>query len=199
MATLVVALGLVANSMFGYALARMRFRGRRTVLTVVIALTVVPFQAVAIPLLYLMSGWGWRNTFQALVLPFVANPFYVFLFHAFFLSFPRELEEAARVDGAGPVLVFWSIVVPLSRPVYATVGILSLLASWGELLWPALITDHVEVRTLPLGISVFRSVPPADQGVILAFVVLAAIPLLIVFLVLQRQFVASVARASIRG
>lgn len=198
-ATFVVVLGLVVNSLFGYALARLRFRGRRVLLVTVIGLTVVPFQAVAIPLLYLMSGWGWRNTFQALIVPFIANPFYVFLFYAFFLSVPRELEEAARVDGAGPLRVFWSIVVPLSRPVYATVGILALLATWGELLWPALISDHLEVRTLPLGISVFRSVPPVDQGVILAFVVLAALPLFLIFLILQRQFVASVARTGIRG
>ena len=128
-----------------------------------------------------------------------AGSYFMFLFYSFFLSTPPELEEAARVDGAGRLRVFWSIAVPLARPAYATVGILALLGSWGELLWPALITDHVEVRTLPLGVSVFRSVPPINQGVILAFVVLAALPLFVVFLVLQRQFVASVARSGIRG
>ncbi len=195
----VVAGGLVVNSMAGYALARFRFPGRRLLLVAVVALAVVPFQAVAIPLLYLMSGWGWRNTFAALIVPFIANPFYIYLFRSFFLSIPAELEEAARVDGAGPGRVFVSIAVPLARPAFATVGILAFISSWAELLWPALITDRVEVRTLPLGISVFRSVPPIDQGIILAFVVLAALPMFALFFVLQRQFIASVARTGIRG
>ncbi len=198
-ATVVVVLGAVVNSMFGYALARLPFTGRRLLLGGVIALSVVPFQALAIPLLYLMSGWGWRNTFQALSLPFVANPFYVYLFYAFFRALPHELEEAARVDGAGAWRVFRSIAVPLARPAYATVGILSFLTIWGELLWPALVTDDIAVRTLPLGVSVFRSTPPVDQGVVLAFVLLTALPTLAVFLVLQRQFIASVARSGIRG
>ncbi len=197
--SITVVLGLVVNSPFGYALARFRFRGRRALLMAVIALTIVPFQAVAIPLLYLMSGWGWRNTFTALIVPFVANPFFIYLFYSFFLNLPRELEEAARIDGARQGRIFISIAVPLARPAFATVGILAFLASWGELLWPALITDDINVRTLPLGISVFRSVPPIDQGVILAFVLLAALPTLALFVALQRHFIASVARSGIKG
>lgn len=194
-----VVLGLAVNSTFGYALARLRFRGRKLMLAAVIALSIVPFQAIAIPLLYLMSGWGWRNSFRGLVVPFVANPFFIYLFYSFFLDLPSELEEAAKLDGAGPLRIFWSIAVPLARPAFATVGILSFLASWGELLWPALITDDVNVRTLPLGVSVFRSVPPIDQGVILAFVLLAAVPTLALFVALQRHFIASVARSGIKG
>lgn len=194
-----VVLSLIVNSMFGYALSRMDFRGRKTLLAAVIALTVVPFQAIAIPLLYLFASLGLRNTFPALILPFVATPFYVFLFYSFFRDLPVELEEAARIDGAGPLRIFWSIVLPLSGPAFSTVAILTFLVTWGELMWPTLVADQPSVRTIPRGLAFFRSQVPIDQGAVLAFVVLATLPVFAVFIVLQRRFIASVARSGLKG
>ncbi|NEM92297.1 carbohydrate ABC transporter permease [Galbitalea soli] len=194
----IVLSGLVINSLIGYALARFRFRGRRFLLLLIVALAVVPFQAIAIPTLLEMSQWGLRNTYPGLILPMIANAFYIYLFYSFFLAMPVELEEAARVDGAGPLRVFRSIAVPLAGPAFATVAILSFMSSWGELLWPSLMTDDITVRTIQLGISVIRSSPPINQGVVLASVLLAALPVMVVFIVLQRRFIESAARSGIK-
>lgn len=194
----VVIFGLVVNSLLGYSLARFQFAGRKLIVLVIIALTVVPFQSIAIPLLLMMSNWGLRNTYTGLILPMIANPFYIYLFYTFFLAMPAELDEAARVDGAGKLRTFWSIAVPLAGPAFATVGILSFMQSWAEVLWPALMTDDITVRTIQLGIGVIRNSPPINQGVILASVLIAAIPVMVVFLALQRRFIESAARSGIK-
>jgi multiple sugar transport system permease protein len=126
----VVGGGLVVNSLFGYALARLRFAGRNLLLGLVIALIVVPFQTVAIPLLWMMAEVEWLDTYRVQIVPFIANPFFVYFFYTFFLGMPRELEEAARVDGAGPVAIFVRIIAPLAKPAYATMAILGFMFSW---------------------------------------------------------------------
>jgi multiple sugar transport system permease protein len=195
----VVGAGLVVNSLFGYALARLPFRGSRVILLAVIALMIIPLEAVAIPLLWMMSALGLRNTYTVQVLPFIANPLFVYLFYTFFLAIPRDLEEAARVDGAGPVTTFLRISAPLAKPAYATVGILSFLFIWGQLLWPVLVTSGPDVRPLPLGISVFVTQPPISWGDIMAFAFLMTIPLLVIFILFQRWFVQSVASSGVKG
>jgi multiple sugar transport system permease protein len=190
---------LFVNSLFGYALARLPFRGRTLVLGVVIALIIIPFQAIAIPLLFMMSQVRQLDTYQVQVLPFVANPLFVYLFYTFFLSIPKELEEAARVDGAGPATIFWRVVAPLAKPAYATVAILAFLFSWGELLWPVLVTRGPDVRPLALGIAEFQNLPPIQWGDIMAFAAMITAPVLIVFLAFQRAFVQSVARSGVKG
>jgi multiple sugar transport system permease protein len=162
--TSVVVLGLVVNSLMGYALARLPFPGSWLLLLTVIALTIIPLEAVAIPLLWMMSEVGLRNTYIVQILPFIANPLFVYLFYTFFLGIPRELEEAARVDGAGPLTTFVRVTAPLAKPAYATVGILSFLFIWGQLLWPVLVTSGPDVRPLPLGMSVFVTQPPIELG-----------------------------------
>jgi multiple sugar transport system permease protein len=195
----IVSLGLIVNSLFGYALARLRFKGRNLLLAVVIALIIVPFEAMAIPLLLMMARLGWLDTYQVQILPFVANPLFVYLFYSFFLSIPKELEEAARVDGAGPLRTFLLIVAPLARPAYAATAILGFLFSWGQLLWPTMVTRGESVRPLPVGIRVFQTLPPIQWGDIMAFVVMMTLPVLVVFLIFQRQFVQGVARTGVKG
>ncbi|MFO8064920.1 MAG: carbohydrate ABC transporter permease [Spirochaetota bacterium] len=198
-ATFTVGLGLIVNSMFGYGLSRLPFRGSRFILVTVIALTVIPLESVAIPLLWMMSGLGLRNTYTVQILPFIANPLFVYLFYTFFLPLPRELEDAARVDGAGPVRTFLQIAVPLSKPAYATVAILSYIFIWGQLLWPVLVTSGPEVRPLPLGISVLIHQPPINWGHVMAFALMMTLPLMILFIIFQRWFVQSVARSGVKG
>jgi multiple sugar transport system permease protein len=197
--TSVVVLGLVVNSLMGYALARLPFPGSWLLLLAVIALTIIPLEAVAIPLLWMMSEVGLRNTYIVQILPFIANPLFVYLFYTFFLGIPRELEEAARVDGAGPLTTFVRVTAPLAKPAYATVGILSFLFIWGQLLWPVLVTSGPDVRPLPLGMSVFVTQPPIEWGQIMAFAFMMTIPLLVIFIVFQRWFVQSVASSGVKG
>ena len=194
-----VLLGLVVNSLFGYALARFRFIGRGVAVSIVIALVIIPLEAYAIPLFYMMAKLQWLDTYYVQILPFIANPFYIYLFYTFFLNLPKELEEQAQIDGASPLVTFWRIMVPLSRPVYATVAILSFLYSWGQLLWPVLVTRGPEVRPLPLGIAEFQTLPPIQWGDIMAFATIMTLPLLIVFLIFQNAFVQGVARSGLKG
>ena len=197
--TSIVALGLVVNSTFGYALARLRFRGRSTALTLVVALIIIPFEALAVPLLYITAELGWLDTYHVQILPFIANPLFVYLFYTFFLNVPMTLVEAARIDGAGPVRTFVSVVAPLAKPAYATMAILGFLFSWGQFLWPAMVTRGVDVRPLPLGIGTFTTTPPVQWGDIMAYATLMTLPLLIVFVIFQRWFVAGVAASGIKG
>lgn len=197
--TVIVGLGLVVNSLFGYALARLRFRGRRPMIAVIVALIIIPFEALAIPLLLLSAQVGILDTYLVQILPFIANPLYVYLFYTFFLNIPKDLEEAARVDGAGPVRIFVSVVAPLAKPAFATMAILGFLFSWGQFLWPVMVTRGVSVRPLPLGIGVFKTTPPVQWGDIMAYAALMTLPLLVVFLIFQRHFVEGVARSGVKG
>ncbi|QSB13141.1 carbohydrate ABC transporter permease [Natronosporangium hydrolyticum] len=195
----IVALGLVVNSLFGYALSRMRFAGQRLLVIGVIALIIVPFEALAVPLLYLSASLGWLDTYHVQILPFVASPLFIYLFYSFFLNIPVSLEEAARVDGAGPVRIFVSVVAPLAKPAYATVAILGFLFSWGQLLWPVMVTRGVDVRPLPLGIGTFMTTPPVQWGDIMAYAAMMTVPLVIIFLIFQRYFVRGVAATGVKG
>jgi multiple sugar transport system permease protein len=195
----IVGLGLIVNSLFAYALARLRFRGRNVLLAVVIALIIIPFEALAVPLLYMGAEVGWLDTYQIQILPFIANPLFIFLFYTFFLGIPRSLEEAARIDGAGPIRVFTTIAAPLAKPAYATVAILGFLFSWGQFLWPTMVTRGPDVRPLPVGINVFYNLPPQSWGDIMAFATLMILPLLVIFLIFQRQFIQGVASSGVKG
>jgi multiple sugar transport system permease protein len=195
----IILLGSVVNGFAGYALARLRWPGRKLLLSFVLALLIVPFEAIGIPLFLQLSLLGWRNTLFVQVAPFVASPLAIYLFYSFFLRFPRELEEAAWIDGAGVFRTFFSIVLPNSKPVFASVAIVTFLFSWGMYLWPLLMTTSERVRPLPLGIANFYTLPPMAWGDILAFGVLMILPVLIVFILLQRWFVRGVVTTGMKG
>jgi multiple sugar transport system permease protein len=195
----IVSVGLVVNSLFGYALARLRFRGKGLLVAFVVALIIVPFETLAVPLLLIMSELRWTNTLHAQFLPFLAQPLYIFMFYSFFLGIPKELEEAAKIDGAGAATTFFRIVAPLAKPAYAAAGILMFLFSWGQFLWPVMITRTVDVRPLPMGIAEFQGLPPTQWGDIMAYAAMMVIPLLIVFIIFQRQFVQGVATSGLKG
>lgn len=197
--TTIVGFGLIVNSLCGYALARLKFRGKGIMIAAVIALVIIPFEALAIPLLYMGAQVQWLDTYQIQILPFIASPLYIFLFYTFFLGIPKSLEEAARIDGASPFQVFWKVAAPLAKPAYATVAILGFLFSWGQYLWPSMVTRGVDVRPLPVGIGVFQTTAPISWGDIMAYTVLMTLPLLIIFLIFQRQFVQGVASSGVKG
>lgn len=203
-AVVVVAVGCVVNSLLGYALARLPFRGSKLILGLVLALTIVPFQVIAVPLAGLMANVpglniSLRDTVQGLILPFLASPFFTFMFYNAFLDVPRELEEAAFIDGASPFKTFRRVVLPVVKPTYATAAILTFLSVWGELLWPVLINTSQDTQTLPQGLSFFYTLPPLAWGEICAYAVLMTLPVLVVFLAFQKWFVQSVARTGLKG
>jgi multiple sugar transport system permease protein len=193
----IVVGGLLVNSLAGYAFARLEWVGRDKVFILIILLVIVPFESVAIPLMALMQGQ--RDTLLVQMIPFIANAFSVFLFYTFFLNLPKSVEEAARLDGLGAWGTFFRIVIPNSKPVFATVAILTFLSSWGQFLWPLLVTSDPAVRPLPLEMGVFSDREPVDWGQVFAFGTLLVLPILIVFLIFQRYFVQSVAGSAVKG
>ena len=195
----VVAGGLVVNAMAGYAFARLNWRGRDTLFALVLALLILPFEAIAVPLFFQVTWFGWRDGYTAQIVPFIANAFSIYLFHTFFLGLPRELEEAARLDGAGIWRTLWSVIVPNSRPVFATVAILTFLTQWGSFLWPLMVTAGERVRPLPVAVAAFHTLPPLQWGDIFAFGVMMVAPVVVLFLLFQRWFVRGVASAGVKG
>lgn len=195
----IVISGLLVNSLAGYAFARMQWRGRNGLLLAVIALMIIPLEAIAVPLFYQVTLFGWRDTYLVQIVPFIANAFSIYLFYTFFLGLPRELEEAARIDGASIWRIFFVIIMPNAKTVFATVAILTFLTQWGALLWPLMVTYSETVRPLPLGIASFYTLPPLQWGDIFAFGVMMVTPVLLIFLVFQRWFVKGVATTGIKG
>ncbi len=197
--SMVVIVGLLVNSLAGYALARLRWRGRATILLAVLALMIIPYEAIAVPLFFQITLLGWRNTYLAQILPFIANAFSIYLFYTFFIGLPKELEEAAKIDGASIIRTFFEIIVPISKPVFATVAILTFLTQWGSFLWPLMVTIDERVRPLPVAIAAFQTLPPIQWGDIMSFGVMMVAPILIVFVLFQKWFVAGVASTGTKG
>ena len=204
--SLTVVLGILVNSMLAYALARFHFAGRQLLLSIVVALIIIPFEAIAVPLLLLANQlpWfsgelGWLDSYRVQIIPFIANAFSVYLFYQFFIALPKDLEEAALMDGAGRLRIYWSIVMPLSKPVIATVAVLQFLARWGDLLWPIMVVRGDTYATLPLAMQTFFGQFPRQWGDVMAFAAMATLPTLLVFLIFQRWFVRSAISSGVKG
>jgi len=195
----IVGGGLVVNSLAGYALARLQWRGRGAVFRVVLALMILPLEAIAVPLFYETTLLGWRDTYVVQIVPFVANAFAIYLFYSFFLGMPKELEEAARIDGAGVWRTLVEIILPNAKPAFAAAAITTFLMYWGLYLWPLMVTTHEDVRPLPLAVATFRTLPPLNWGDIMAFAVMMVAPVLVVFIIFQRWFVRGVAASGMKG
>jgi multiple sugar transport system permease protein len=194
-----VSVGLLLNSLIAYALARLRFAGRNLLLTIIISLIIIPLEAVVVPLLLIVNRFGWLDSYHVQIIPFMADPFSIFLFYQFFINLPRDLEEAALVDGASLFGIYWKIILPLSRPVFATVAILQFLVRWNDFLWPLMVTRGETYRPLMVAIQQFFSQDPKVWGDIMAFASMITIPVLIVFLLFQKWFVQSVATTGVKG
>lgn len=195
----IVFFGVIVNSLAAYALARLRWRGRALMVAVVVALIIIPLEAVAVPLLLLVNRLGWLDTHHVQIIPFVADAFSIFLFYQFFIGLPKDLEEAALVDGASRFRIYWNVIMPLSQPVIATVAILQFRTQWEAYLWPLMVTRTEEARPLMIGMQQFFGQYPRDWGDIMAFAAMITIPVLVLFLLFQRWFVQSVASAGIKG
>jgi multiple sugar transport system permease protein len=184
---------LALDAMAGYALARLQFPGRRVVFGIVVASIMVPFQVTLVPLYLMFEQAGWLNTYQALVLPGLSRAFGVFLMRQFFLTLPRDLSDAARIDGAGPLAIFVRIALPLVRPALAALGIFTFLRSWNEFTWPLIAISRNDMMTLPVALSRLLGSFFVEYGIVMAGATLAALPLILVFFVAQRQIIEGVA------
>jgi len=187
-------------SMIGYALAKLRFAGRDLLFLLVIATLLVPGTVTLVPLFVLMSKLNLVDTYWAVILPAAAGPLGVFLMRQFMLAIPDDLLEAARVDGAREFTIFWKIVIPLSAPAIAALGIVTFLPSWNALLWPLVVLTSQEHYTLPVALAIFaRGQFQADYGLLMAGSVVLVVPVILVFLFLQRHFTQSVTMTGIKG
>jgi multiple sugar transport system permease protein len=192
--SLIVALAITAStvllaSLTGYGLAKFQFRGRKTVLLFIIATMMVPFQAIMIPLYLIVTNMGLQNTYAGLIAPFLVNAFGVFLMRQYLLTFPDEMIDAARIDGAGELQIFWRVVLPNSWPAVATLAILTFRSQWDNLIWPLLVVQSEKMKTIPLYITRFASEKYTDEGAMMAAAAIASLPMIILFFTLAKYFV----------
>jgi multiple sugar transport system permease protein len=198
------ALCVLFGAMAGYALARMRFPGNGLLFAVFIASLMIPAEVTVVPLLLAVIKMGWASTYAALIVPTIANVFSVYIFRQYFLTFPSELEDAARMDGAGPFRTFFLIALPMARApaVAATVVIFTL--NWNNFLWPLLVTFREDMKTLPVGVAQFAPVVGSHTqlegfSVAMAAVTVLALPSIGVFLLLQRYFIQGLSQGSVKS
>jgi multiple sugar transport system permease protein len=213
--TITVLLGLLINSMIGFALACMRWKGKEIILTVIIATLILPFETIAVPLLMVVSRlpWigsegltlGWLNSYHVQIIPFIVDAFSIFLFVQHFKSLPYELIEAARIDGAGWFKIFAKVIVPISGPIFATAAILRGLFMWNQYLWPIMVIQSEKFRPVMVGLGYFYQLNTSNTsgilpwGEVMAYLSIITIPIIVLFLTLQRAFVESIASTGIKG
>lgn len=195
---------LVFGALAGYALAQLHFRGRDVVFYTMLLLLTLPFQLLMIPLYVLIArDFGLADNFLGMILPFAINPTAVFIFRQFFLQLPKEMFEAARIDGASELAILTRVVMPLTRPAIVTAMLLTFIGPWNEFLWPFLITKKLELQ--PLAVALANYISTVAQraanpyGAILAGATVLAVPVVILFLVFQRQFVESHIGSGVKG
>ena len=196
---LILVLDLLVNSMCGYALAKFEFKGKGAIMNLVVALMVLPIEAIMLPLYIEMSQLGWVNTLVALVIPFVAKCFSIYMFRQFFCDIPDDLIEAAAIDGCRPAGTFFKIVMPISKTVYATVFILDFVAHWNDFMWPFLVMTGEDKRTIQLAVQSFFGTQPVHYSAIMAALVISAIPMIIMFIFMQKYYVEGIASSGIKG
>ncbi|MDV7223243.1 carbohydrate ABC transporter permease [Streptomyces prunicolor] len=198
-ASVAVVSNLLLGSLGGYAFARMRFAGSRLLLGLMLATMVVPFQLTMIPTFLVMKWFGLIDSLGALILPSLVTPFAVFLFRQFFLALPREMEEAAWIDGCSRLRVLFSIVMPLARPALATVAVLTFLSTWNDLSWPLIAINHDTQYTLQLGLTTFQGQHHTKWSAVMAGNVITVVPVLVAFLLAQKTFIQSLTSSGLKG
>ena len=198
---IIVLFQVLFSILAAYAFAILKFPGRNMMFYLILGSLMVPFQLTFIPNFVMVSQLGWANTYAGLTVPFLASAFGVFLLRQFFLSLPTELHDAARIDGASNWRYLWTVVVPLSRGSISAFTIFAFLSAWNQYLWPLVITNEVDMRTLQIGIRffLFDQERGADWGAIMAAAVIALLPTLAIFIVAQQQLVKGIATTGLKG
>lgn len=190
---------LVFCSLAGYAFARLRFFGRDVTFVLILATLMIPFQVVMIPTFLIMRDLGMIDSLGALILPNLVTPFGIFLMRQFFRTLPIDIEEASRIDGCSRLGTLFRIVLPLSGPALATLGVITFLYSWNDFLWPLIAIQSEGHMTLQLGLSTFQGAHATAWTLLMAGNVMTVLPMLLAFLLAQRQFVNSIAASAVKG
>lgn len=207
---MVIALSLFVNSMAAYALSRMRWRGQKLVLAIIIATLIIPGEAILMPLLLLVSRLpgltfeggialtqGWLDTYHVQIIPFITSAFSIFLFYQFFQDIPQDLDEAASIDGASRFQIYRHVIVPISGPVFASVAILTFLGTWNSFTWPIMVVQSDEIRPVMVGLQFFFQ-QNVQWGEVMAYTSMITIPILALFMAFQGAFVRSIATTGLK-
>lgn len=203
--SLLVASSIAVSAVFtsalaGYALGKLRFRGRAVAFWLVVATMMLPRQVSLIPLYLLVVQLNWMDSYPGLIAPYLCFPFGIFLVRQFMVQLPDELLSAARIDGAGEWRVFWHVVLPMSRPALGAVAIFSFMGAWNEYLWQLIVTNRPEMYTLPVGVSkLVSTLTSFDLGLAMAGATVAFVPMLVVFVMFQKYFVKGVSVGALKG
>lgn len=190
---------LVTSTLAAYAFARMRFPGRDALFFIILATMMVPFEVTLVPNFILVSNLHWIDHYEALIIPWTAGAFSIFLLRQFFRGIPSELYDAAVIDGCGHLRFLATIVVPLSRPALITTALFTFLSSWNSLMWPLLVTNRPEIRPIQVGLASFITDAGTQVQLLMAAVTISIIPVILIYLYLQRWFVEGIATVGIRG
>jgi multiple sugar transport system permease protein len=206
--TLFVTLATVAGqviicSLAAYGFARLNFMGRDTIFVLYLTTMMIPFQITLIPLYLIITGLGWVNSYQGLIIPGISSAFGIFLLRQSFLNIPRDYQDAARIDGASEWVIFTRVFLPLNGPALATLAVFAFMGTWTDLLWPLLIARSEQMRTLELGLAYFNARPNAflqpNWPLLMAGSVVVMLPVLLVYIVAQRYFIQGIALSGVKG
>ncbi|GIO96217.1 MULTISPECIES: carbohydrate ABC transporter permease [Paenibacillus] len=202
--TIIVTVGrtagqLILCSLAAYAFASLRFPFKNAIFLALLAVLMVPSQVVMIPSFVIMREFNWLDTFYVLIIPGIFSAFGTFLLRQFFMTLPKDLEEAAKIDGCSYFRIYWNIYLPLSKAALVSLAIFTILASWNDLLWPLIMTSSEEMRVLSIGISSFQGQHSTDYPLLMAGALMATLPIIILFIFLQRYFIEGIAMNGIKG
>ena len=192
-------LGVLISALAGYAFAKFRFRGRETIFFVLLLAIIIPYHVTLVPLFQLMNELGWINTFQAVILPNLAFPFGIFLMRQNMAQIPNDLLDAARVDGGGELRIFWSVALPTMRPALAALAIFMFTFQWNNFLWPLIVLRTGDMYTLPVALSSLIGLQRIDYGQLMMGTFLSVLPIIVFFLLLQRQFISGILGGAVKG
>ena len=187
-ASMVTLTTVFIAAMAGYGLAKFPFRGRNLVFMIILATMMIPFEAIMIPLYLTVTKFGWQDSYIGLIIPLMVNAFGIFLMRQFLITFPDEIIDAARIEGASEFRIFWKIILPNAVPAAAALGILTFRQQWDNLIWPLLITQSEEMKTIPLYIVRFNSEKYTNEGALMAVAMIASLPIIILFFSMARYF-----------
>jgi multiple sugar transport system permease protein len=197
-ASTVTATTVILSALTGFGLAKYHFKGRYFVFMMILATMMIPFEVIMIPLYLIVTKLGFQNSYPGLIAPFLVSAFGIFLMRQYYVTFPDEILDAARIDGASELMIFSKIILPNSVPAIATLAVLTFKSQWDNLLWPLLVAQSEEMKTIPLYIVRFAEEKHTDEGAMMAVAAIASIPILILFFKLSKYFIGGAAVFSVR-
>jgi multiple sugar transport system permease protein len=198
-ATVITVSQVITGALAGYVFARLRFPGRDAIFYIYLATLIVPTQITMLPLFLIMNKLKWINTYQAMIVPFLSSAFIVFFLRQFFSTLPMALEDAAKIDGCGRVRFIWQVLLPLSRPALASIGLFTFLGHWNSYIWPLIITNSTNMRTLPIGLRYFVEESGTQYNYMMAAALISIAPVVLLFFLAQRQFIESIALTGMKS